>query len=224
MMTRAAIMNAALLATALGCVGTSSALAAGQSAAQIPMGKMSEGDRGRITARAFAECLLKRKPVWVDRLLGVPNPMSTRMLVRADMDECLDGGSLSFKPDLMRGALFGAKYRSVYAVPGAAPTMTPAAEIFYAADRASDPNFYSTLSIADCVVGKGPDVARKVVLTRPATPENNEAYRALLPNLTACMARGVTARISKANIDGFLAEALYRRTMSTVAPAPAKGA
>jgi len=223
-MTRATIFNAAVLAIALGGMGANSALAAGQSAAQIPTGKMSDGDRGRITARAVAECLLKRKPVWVERLLGVPNPKSTRMLEQADMDECLDGGSLSFKADLMRGALFGAKYRSVYAVSAVAPTMTPAAEIFYAVDRASDPSFYSTLLIADCVVGKGPEVARQVILTRPATPENSEAYRALLPNLTACLTKGVTARISKANIDGFLAEALYRRTVSTVAPAPAKGA
>jgi hypothetical protein len=187
------------------------------------MGKMSEGDRGRITARAFAECLLKRKPLWVDRLLSVPNPTSTRLLVRADMDDCLGTGTLSFKPNLMRGALFGAKYRSVYAASGATPVMTPAAEAFYAADRAADPGFYSTLWIADCVVGKGPDAARRVILTRPATPENNEAYRALLPNLTACTARGVTARFSKSNIDGFLAEALYRRTVGFVAPALAKG-
>ena len=184
-------------------------------AAAIPDGKMPESDRGRLTARAFADCLAKRKPVWVDRLLGASNDISDRMIARADMSECLAGGSLRFQPNLLRGALFGAEFRSTFGGSAVAVTGLEDPAIVYPAGLEK----FSPLWIADCAVRKDASSVRRILISSPAAEENNAAYGALTPALKDCITPGLTLRFSKATIDGYLAEALYRRTAAAAGAA-----
>lgn len=163
----------------------------------------------RETGNHFSQCLLRKKPKSMARVLALPTDEEFgHALSSLNLRACLDEGSLAFKPSLMRAALYTVMYRRDYAETVAAPEADTQPDWL----GEMDPARAALVGFGLCVAQKDFASARRVVLAAPGTAEESAAYTALAPAMNGCLPAGTTLRFSRAMLQGIFAEALYRET------------
>jgi hypothetical protein len=183
---------------------------------------LSDMDRGRLAGAEFARCIAKRLPKRVDAVLAMPTAEAYRgAMAKLATDDCLANGQLRFNGGVLRGALFVELVRERSAVESRGSAWTrPFAPLDVTAPVAR-PEIQQAflLRFADCVVRRSPEVARNVVLLPTASAEQEAALKQLRPHLGPCFPAGMTVKISKAMLEGALAEVLYRTPAMSWTPA-----
>lgn len=183
--------------------------------ASIPDGKISEAERGRVTLARYAECLVARRRVAVERALELKyGAEAFAAFGRLAIDECLADGRLRFSPVAMRGPLFLALYRAKYgrqptppAVPADSVDFAKAAQL--TSDEPAFGEFVAIRSFADCVVRRAPGPVHAALQSTVGTSAETQAYQALAPDLSPCLPAGQSFRLNKLVLGGLLAEVFY---------------
>jgi len=188
----------------------------------------SSVSQARTALRDYAECLVSDydRPLVGDRDRPTSKQVdaflnaspSSRDATRAgsllNTDVCVKGRNqtdiarLRFAPDLLRGALFRAKYLKFERGSGKETAFPPydAAAPWHLAH--SDP-FAVLQAIGECTVRENPAQARAAISANVGSSEETDAYAALVPSLEKCMPQNGTYTFSRARLEGLMAEALY---------------
>lgn len=184
-------------------------------------GKMSDADMGRAAMVGLAKCVVKLHPKAVDAYLAkFPySPEWRKETAHLATADCLDNGELRFNPNLLRGSLFVAKYERDFRA--AAPQISDTPIAYLPGDAGPDDErrrsvYYGMITFADCVVRRDPTDARDVVMSLVGSRREANAFGALGPSLSQCLPAGSTIKLSKEQLSGAIAEALYRISV----PAP----
>jgi hypothetical protein len=183
---------------------------------------LSDMDRGRVAGAEYARCIAKRSPKRVDAVLAMPTAEAYRgAIAKLATGDCLAGGQLRFNGGVLRGALFVELYRqrSTAEARGDAWARSFVPLDVNAPFGRDEAQQAFVLRFADCVVRRSPAVARNVVLLPTASAEQEAALKQLRPNLGPCFPAGLTTKISKAMLEGALAEVLYRTPAASSTPA-----
>lgn len=184
--------------------------------ARVPEGRDSDLSRTRIIIAEFARCTLDRGTDGVQRAFAMPvGAAYYRAMNRLAVSECLESGMVRIPQTVMRGAIFVELYRRHEKKVG--PTVAvPALDFAHPADE-SERTQLALLAFADCVVKRDAGAARGVVLSPTASADQDQAFRALMPNLGPCLMQGQQITFSKPVLEGALAEVLYREAMTPAA-------
>lgn len=178
--------------------------------AEIPSDtRLSGADKGRVALAQFANCVSKARPAVVDAFLTRAEKWNIDALI---VSSCLDTGTIKFPPILLRGALFAVKYRAVRHLtpPSLSPTSPTYANDFIGHPAEFVASYISQHEFADCVVRGNPSSAHAAVMAAPASAAEQEAFRVLAPQLSACIVTGANVQFSKVALSGLIAESLYR--------------
>lgn len=197
--------------------------------AEIPDGRMSQQDRGKITLVRYADCLTDRKVRGVERALTLPTVVEySKALSNLSVSECLSNGELRFSPVLLRGALFISLYRRDFG--RAVPTLVPgpfdfAADLHMSADSPERPQFVALRRFGDCVARADVAAAHAVVTAPIASKRETAGYAAVMPHLGPCLPGGQQFKLNKLMLSSLLAEVLYKqavRASASLSPVAAK--
>lgn len=183
---------------------------------------LSDMDRGRIAGAEFARCVAKRLPKRVDAALALPTAEAYQgAMAKLATNDCLANGKLRFNGGVLRGALFVelVRERSDAEARGSAWTRPFVPLDVKAQVERPEIQQAFLLRFADCVVRRSPEAARNVVLLPTASAAQEAALKQLRPDLGPCFPAGMTAKISKAMLEGALAEVLYRTPAASWTPA-----
>ena len=203
--------------------------AAANGAAQV---RNKDADAARLTMRDFADCVIKnddgRHARNVSEFLAMSPVAFAVDKVGAKLadSDCLKSrnpwtyvAELKMRPQLLRGALFRSRFEKAFK-----GKPLPAFAAFDAKESwhlPSDDPFAFLQSIGECVVRADPVDTRAALEAPVASPAEDAAYRAIIPNLKPCIPANVTYRFSRTVLEGLFAEALYNLSMGAVAPSAA---
>lgn len=190
--------------------------------ARIQEDAKDQVDAARVTASDFARCVVARNPKGVARAIGLPpGPAASTAMTALATSECLDSGEMTIPQRLMRGAIFVELYRVRESKKvNIAPPQPLDLDNPILPEFQQDRMRYALLYFGGCVVKRDERDARGIVLLKTASPAQNDAFKAILPNLGPCLVSGQKIAFSKSIIEGILAEVLYR---GTVGPATGAG-
>lgn len=176
----------------------------------------SAADRGRIAMAEFARCTVDRRAPGVVKMLSLPAakvvPASFASL--AD-DECLASGQMSFKPMLLRGALFVELYRRRNAamsrnVAWQMPVVPFDAKASIEPTAETPAVQIGLLAFAACVARRDPVNAKAIVIGPTVSKAQDAAFTAIAPNLGPCLFADQKITLGKIFLEGALGEVLYR--------------
>lgn len=188
----------------------------------------SKAERGRIALLQFARCTIDRSPRQVTAALSMPlGPDYYSALGRLASDDCLSSGELRFHPILLRGALFAELWsrRAEASKKGRSwGPVLPTYDLNATIDSSSleVARQQMLLRFADCVIKRDRSAVDDVVRLPVGSKEQAAAYVRLRPHLGTCLQQGSQIVFSKSNLQGILAEALYRAPTADVTDAGAK--
>lgn len=214
--------HAAFLALALAACWTAPATAQYRPmpyAAAVPSDRpLSATDKARDLMNQYGICVVKQHLPGVKRALSLPDDRAIdNALIKLATDDCLVTGELRMSEPLFRGAVFRAMYVRDFGTKSPAaldPVNNPKVK---PADAGPAANF------GDCVARLSPVPARELVLSNPATPQEQQAIAALRPALADCLPPKQQARFTSWGLQASLAEALYRRTVALTATSNGSG-
>jgi hypothetical protein len=203
-------------------------LATGITGTSTPAAADEKLNRSRTVLRDYAACLIsdydrplagdRQRPTvrYVERFLATPpfSPAAGEAGKQLNTSACVKGRngaeylSLRFPTDLLRGALFRAKYLRLAPQQRGAVSFPP-----YSVDAAwhiKQPDPYAVLqAIGECTVRENPDDARVAITSQPGSDEEGAAYAALTPALSRCIPQEGTYTFSRARLESLMAEAFF---------------
>lgn len=180
----------------------------------------------RETMLAFAECLVSRSPGRTANIIDVriDSPEYERMM-GSYFDEigdlCMSGGELTMNETLLRGSVFQALYQRDFGDEG--PTsFDPALDTGYRAMYTEPVARKGKLSLGlesfgECVARADGATVRKLLMMRPDSQGEAEAFQTIQPFLNGCIPVGVELTFSLATLKGALAEGMYRLSRAATA-------
>lgn len=176
------------------------------------------GAKARLVMEGFARCVVARHRAAVLRAVSLP-PMSVdenKALGKLVDDDCLRNGDMNFGPTHFRGALYTRLYRERF---GAGVGAVNTAPVDFSWGTTPDPASPAAQAVAkrkfvDCAVRRRPDAAHQIIVGKAGTDAENTGFSALLPDLTACIAKDARIRFTKTDLEGLIAEVLYLDTAS----------
>jgi hypothetical protein len=183
----------------------------------------------RKVMQVFGQCVYDRRPAKAEHFMALP--MDTREYDKLETqmtdelgDSCLSGdGTLQYSSGLFRGALFEAAYRKKF---GAHPiTSFDSTKNMSLATAYAKPwsdvgkRHIIVQDLAECVVRGNPAEVHTLMLTSTSSPKENGMVTELSTKLGPCLLSGQKAEISKPSLRAFLAEAIYRLSVASAAPA-----
>lgn len=205
--------------------------------AEAPSGAaMTPVDRGRVVLRDYALCLISRddRPLVGDRtrprISDIDKFLSLSPLSREgssaarvlNTERCVQTRdhqpsyvTLAFQPQLLRGAIFRAKFERAMArqpLPEFPEYNSAARWHFPPQDK-----FAVLQAIGECTVRANPEATRAAIESRVDSAEENRAYAALTPALSRCIPGSGEFTFSRALLESVFAEALYQLTAETSA-------
>ena len=179
---------------------------------------MKPSDKVRITLQAYGTCLIKDNRRQVESFLETwpDSPNYNSMVRRVASNNCIASGDLRMTSSFLRGALYVGLYKIDYKDSPASVSKAPINFGLQMTD-ASTPNtkvYVSRMLFADCVVRRAAEESRRLVLTTPASKDEDLALSKLLPFLGPCIPQGQNVQFDRTVLSGILAEALYREARS----------
>lgn len=186
---------------------------------------LSEADRSRKMMLDYARCLIGVDEQGV-RAMTTSFPESqdyARRARRISTDACVADGMMTFNANILRASLFTAFYLREF---GRAPAPLAATPIDFKADaagqNADEANRYVVMrQFAECVVRADPAASRAVVLGPIGSAAEDEAFRAIAPQLAPCLPQGSSIKAGRTVLSGLIAEVLYR--LATTTPTASAG-
>lgn len=180
--------------------------------------RLPPADRLRATTLDYASCLYETNKRNVGPLLDMV-PGSERLNAAAKTVStmtCLASGDLQFKPSGLYQALYVHKY-STHFGRGSGNALGKAV-INWSKIPTDAPTNWQQIYIvsrnfADCVVRRDPLSAHDLVVSRTSTTAENDAFAAVMPSLSGCLAQGANVKLGKEFLKGIMAEVLYRYAM-----------
>jgi hypothetical protein len=174
---------------------------------------LGTAEAGRVALPEFAACLVDHDRPDVERIIaGFPDDKQSKALNRLAGDECLASGELTVTDRLLRGALYAELYRRSFT--DRAPSIADAT-VDWSTDAAGQPaeeaGLYVALrQFAQCLVQKHSGESRQLMFVPPRSHREDDALRAMTPDMAPCLVQGAQIRFSKDVLEGLIAEVLYR--------------
>jgi hypothetical protein len=168
----------------------------------------------------FAECTIKtkaRRELAAKLIRTFPQDHSyVKGLDRLAENDCVPSGlgSMAFKSDILRLALFTAFYRrdfgenSIAVVNGYKP-LNAEAEFKFGSGTTPE-IFLKVRAIADCAVRAKPGQVHRLLVAKVRSLEEGQLWSPLVAELARCNQSGIEFRMQKVTLRGTLAEALYK--------------
>ena len=216
----------------LACAAVAAVPAHGQSGSRLesqpgmtPGDPFSE-DGIRTLVDRFAGCVISRHRKPVETYLKTPpdSRESDRKWPSIARAECISIGTLTLSDAGFRGAAYGRLYRSDFGKKGPEDfSSVPAIDYSIGLDP-DEPVHRQNIgsrALADCMVRTAPAAAKALILSRIASKEEMDAFRALNPAGASCMRQGVTVSFSKSALRALIGETLYRLSAAARAAARA---
>jgi hypothetical protein len=192
---------------------------------KAPTGKPAAARRAaneaHDTLRRFASCLVsgaeasrERRDLAAFLRTSAEDPALGARTNKILRENCVFGtGSdstlLRFSPDLLRGAIFrqlyldlGTKAAPVVSRGDISTIWSPDVRGAFAANR----------RFGDCLVTADRAAADGFVRAKVASAEQDTSLQRVMARMTGCLGQGLTLQMSRAVLDGVLAEALYRQS------------
>lgn len=220
MMAPKAALGFAVAVAGLGCAAGASAHWAASQLPEVPRAKveksrrLTEEERGRVTAAQFARCMVRRSARKVRAVLDLPLGRQADIAVaKLAVDDCMDEGMLKMASSVFRGALFEALYRLPQSpkLPASLPRL-PARDYAAGVDIANPDAALDVAlrTFADCVVRADPAASHRLLFTDIGADREQAAFQALMPVLGNCLPRGNALKFSKPVLRGLIAEVAFR--------------
>lgn len=178
-----------------------------------------------IGLESFADCLVHG---WHDKVVAfvraVPgSPAYANGAKQLMVGECLrqelrgqNGGAvqMNVQNDTLRKAAFGALFRRDFgkAAPvdfAGLPPLDLAAEFGGSTDRI-DPRLLGYRVLGDCIARAAPANVRDLLFTRIGSPAESAQFAQIVPAMQGCLTTKQTVALSKYDLRGVLAEAIYK--------------
>jgi hypothetical protein len=181
-----------------------------------------------VELAGYADCVVGRKsfraPVETFLRTVPDSPAFHEAAMRAADMTCLNTAAMRrrastltmrLQPATFRDALYPALYRRDFGKKGpptgiaAAPAAVVSAE--FSGDTANlSPTYWAGREMGDCVARAAPQQVHAFLVTRPYSPQEEAASRALNPLIGGCLPAGQTIRFSRTLLRSFLGEAMYK--------------
>lgn len=175
----------------------------------------------RRVMRDFGRCVAREQRFLVERFLRMDraDPNLRRRAIGLATEDCLWGGNLRFREELLRGSLFEALYiRDFQSHPVDISGVPPVAYVANEDELGERHRYWLALNrLADCVVRSDPRSARSLLLSDVDTSEERDLFAAIAPRLSSCLVDGASISFSRQVLRGLIAESLYRISTSAVA-------
>jgi hypothetical protein len=184
-------------------------------AASIPDGGPNTRPAALKVMRAFGRCAAQNRQLSEKLLEALPSSEEEQSAALwMSKSECLNGGTLRFRANLLRGVV--AEYlfsRMNLATAGDWARMdifaVPDAEALAQADPAQRAAI-QLIGFGQCVATKDMDSVKALLTTQPNTAEEGAAFAKLGPTLGGCAEKGVSLKLNRFELRGYLAEGAYR--------------
>ena len=132
----------------------------------------------------------------------------------AQSTDCLNNGELKFRGDLLRGPVAEYLFERMQI---AKPSDWAKINIFKApsaSERASDDAgqraAIAMVLFGQCVAEKDMDAVRGLLAARADSPQESAAFGKLSPIMGGCAEKGVSLKVNRMQLRGYLAEGAYR--------------
>jgi hypothetical protein len=183
-------------------------------AASIPDGPNNDAAALRVL-RAFGQCAAKDRSSAAKLLASFPGSEQEHSAAEwMSKPECLNGGTLRFQSTLLRGVV--AEYL-LSRMDLATPNDWARLSVFPDPDANSpgqdDPAQHMEVALIDfgqCVATKDMTSVKALMATRPNSAEESAAFAKLGPTLGNCAEKGVSLKLKRFQLRGYLAEGAYR--------------
>lgn len=172
----------------------------------------------RATMEGFSACIVDRSQgrarKFIDLPVGSPEYKSLIKNMFDPSDDCMADGQLSLSENLLRGGIFIALFQQHYkamATEAFPDDLTTGYREIYGDTVPSAA--YSAVALeqfGECVGRANPALSRSLVLSHPASRQENDSVTALMPTFSACIPKGEKIELSKATVKGAIAEGLFR--------------
>ena len=217
------IIMCSLMACAMPTTAQETGTLLGHSSAQVDVrGKNS----ARQTMQQFGACLVERQRGRVERVAALPTDapeyasLSNRLFQTLG-DDCLSGGDLGFSSVIFRGSLFEALYSVNFRATGPVDisgiTTSNYAALYKAPLSPESVQVLALENFGECVARNDPANTRALVLAKPDTDGESNAFAALSLRFNGCIVKGEVIKFSKTILRSALAEGLYRLSMTAMA-------
>lgn len=167
----------------------------------------------RRVARTFAACVARNRPRLADDVLALPSssPEQLRRVSRSigGEDDCMGYSTLQLRssPRSLAGGMAEYALQGRLANVSLEPVITLTDEQIEL--RGLRPrNAYEDLAL--CIVRRDPALVRSFVLTEPATPAEQAAFRGLIVHVGPCVTEGQNLTLNVPGLRSILAVGLYR--------------
>lgn len=174
----------------------------------------------RVTMEGFTACIVDRSQgrarKFIDLPVGSPEYKSLLKNMFDPSDECMADGQLRLSENLLRGGIFVALFQQDYkskAIDAFPDDLNTGYRELYGDTVPSAA--YSVVALeqfGECVARANPVLSRSLVLSYPASRQENDSVQALMPKFSACIPNGEKIELSKATVKGAVAEGLVRLT------------
>lgn len=182
----------------------------------------SRDDRaGWAFVEDFATCLVSKSPGRAQRLValrvGSEDYKSWLSSLLSTGDVCY-GFSAQINEMVLRGAIFQALYEREFGS-NASLSFDPAMETGYRTIYGNSPSVADTFWISmeafgECVAHADGEAVRTLIRLSPGSASEKEMFARLMPSLSACLPPGQKYKITRQVVKGFLAEGLYRLSVT----------
>ena len=170
------------------------------------------------TMDAFGRCVGRHQVDGMKLLATIPNsPEEHKQALRISTSDCLSGGSLQFRPGLLRGAVAQALLQNAPAALRRAKAV-PAFDAPNPTQLAAAPEdqraAVALVLFGECVASQN----STAVMALLQTPVESQAEKAAFAPLDKAMTRcsQVTFKVDRFQMRGFLAEGAYRLALKSV--------
>jgi hypothetical protein len=195
--------------------GANSRVAEPRGAEAPTSAKLSKTDVARIVTVGLARCMLQRNRKAIVPALLAPrfavDPGAKQPAMAAS--ECLEDGTLTIPPNVLRAAYFTALYRDEFRT--GMPVLPSVANGFH--DGASEPfgdkqrQWIGLRQFADCVARRDLRSTHALIVAEAGSAAEPAAFKALAPHLGPCLPAGLSLKFTPAVLSGLLAEVVYRQ-------------
>lgn len=179
---------------------------------------LSDAERGRMAAAAFADCAVMRRKQDVAAFLVAPYSSrdSEQAMRKMAVSDCLSGGRLTMPARLMRGALFRAVYNRDYGPDDMALASEPPnyANLVSNPLNVDDATQILMLEFASCLIRTNRAEARNLLIAQVGSSKEKAAFSALVPLMGTCFPKGKSVELSKSVVTAVIAEAMYREAQA----------
>lgn len=179
------------------------------------------------TLEDLASCALRNSRGEVDRALALK--VDTRDYVKSILalasPKCLRAGSYYVDPSALRAALFRELYRTDFRhnAPGTLRNVISYESDINDPTSAVGKGHVVSRELADCVVVADPADSRKLVLLELGDRHEDRLFATLVNSLQNCLPSGAAVSLNEYQVNGWIAEALYRESKLAVSQVPNPG-